>query len=110
MKSRRHAPIWPSAPGSGWLSAFAIGMLASAPALATEIHGQALGAGAPIVGSTVTLWAAGAGAPTQLAQTRTGADGRFELSADGKGADVYVVVTGGRLAPDAAGGKTPRSR
>ena len=58
MKSRRKAEISSSALLPKWLGAFAtIGMLASAPALAAEIHGQVLGAGAPIVGSTVTLWA-----------------------------------------------------
>ena len=71
MKSRRKAEISSSALLPKWLGAFAtIGMLASAPALAAEIHGQVLGAGAPIVGSTVTLWAAGAGAPAQLVQTK----------------------------------------
>ena len=38
------------------------------------LTGQVTGAGAPIAGSTVTLWAAGADAPQQLAQTRTGDD------------------------------------
>jgi hypothetical protein len=42
--------------------------------------------GASIVGSTRHAWAEGAAAPTQLAQMQTGADGRFILNADGKGA------------------------
>jgi hypothetical protein len=75
----------------------ALGVLSSAPTLAADkITGQVLGGGAPIVGSTVTLWAASAGAPGQLAQTRTGPDGRFELSADTKGAPLYLVAKGGR--------------
>ena len=41
------------------------------------IKGQVLGAGAPIAKSTVTLWAASADTPKQIAQTRTGDDGRF---------------------------------
>jgi hypothetical protein len=50
---------------------------------------------------------AGAGAPTQLAQTQSGADGRFGLNADSQGADVYVVAAGGRPAASAAGGDNP---
>jgi hypothetical protein len=109
MKSRRNAETSSSALLPRWLGAFAtIGLLASATAFAADpIKGRVLGAGAPIVGSTVTLWAAGAGAPTQLAQTRSNAEGGFELSADGKGADVYVVATGGRLATNAAAGENP---
>ena len=53
--------------------------LATGPAAAQQINGQVLGAGAPIAGSTVTLWEASAGSPQQLAQTQTGADGRFRL-------------------------------
>ena len=40
---------------------------------------QVLGGGAPTANSTVTLWPASAGAPKELAQTRTGADGRFTI-------------------------------
>ena len=54
------------------------------------LNGQVLGGGAPIANSTVTLWAASAGAPKQLAQARTGADGRFALAV-----------------PNAAGRRTP---
>jgi hypothetical protein len=108
MKLRRHPAIPSSVPLPRWLGTVtAIGMLASAPALAAEIHGQVLGAGAPIVGSTVTLWATGADAPTQLAQTQSAADGRFALNADSHGADVYIVAAGGRPAANAAGGDNP---
>jgi hypothetical protein len=57
-----------------------------------------LGAGAPIANSTVTLWAASADAPKQVAQTRTGADGRFSLTAGtaGKDSTFYLVARGGR--------------
>jgi hypothetical protein len=37
-----------------------------------------------------------------LAQTRTGSDGRFTLSGDGKGAILYLVAKGGRLSGDSA--------
>jgi hypothetical protein len=106
MKSRRSAETSSSALLPRWLGSLAaIGLLASAPAFAAgAIKGRVLGAGAPIVGSTVTLWAAGAGAATQLAQAQTNAEGGFELNAETKGADVYVVATGGRLA---AGGENP---
>jgi hypothetical protein len=56
--------------------------LASGPAAAAvRIEGQAQAGGGPLAMSTVTLWAASAGEPKQLAQTRTRADGRFELRA-----------------------------
>ncbi|MBV8797621.1 MAG: hypothetical protein JO136_22000, partial [Hyphomicrobiales bacterium] len=64
---------------------------------------QVLGAGAPIASSAVTLWAASAGAATQLSQSQTDADGRFTLSLDGKGADLYVTAQGGRVATKASG-------
>src|SRR5882724_10353748 len=70
---------------------------AYAAAAAGQVQGQVLGGGAPIANSTVTLWAASAGAPKQLAQTRTGADGRFALNAaaPGKDAILYLVAKGG---------------
>ena len=50
------------------LKSFACAMaiiLSSAPTFAADsISGQVVGAGAPIVGSTVTLWAEGSGAPS----------------------------------------------
>ena len=61
------------------------------------LTGKVTGARAPIAGSTVTLWAAGPEAPQQLAQVRTDADGRFSLGpAQGIGASMYLVATGGR--------------
>ena len=75
----------------------ALGVLFAGPAFAADsINGQVVGAGAPIVGSTVTLWAEGTGAPRQLAQARTGADGRFSLTADGNGANLYLIAKSGR--------------
>jgi len=57
-------------------------LLFAAPAFAADsIQGQVLGSGAPIAKSTVTLWSTSADAPKQLAQTQTGDDGRFTLSA-----------------------------
>src|SRR5215471_6827786 len=93
--------------GRPWIVAFALSVLSSAHAFADRINGQVLGAGAPIVGSTVTLWAAGTGAPQQLAQTQTGADGGFVLDADGKGAILYLVAKGGRPTASRASGENP---
>ncbi len=74
-------------------------LLAAAQTFAAEsIKGQVLGGGAPITGSTVTLWAASAGEPKQLAQAKTGPDGRFEVragTAPGKDASLYVIAQGG---------------
>jgi hypothetical protein len=93
----------------GLLALGAAAMATVAPASAQQtLRGQVLGAGAPIADAMVTLWAASAGAPGQLAQTRTGADGRFTLNAPGaRGKDVtlYLVAKGGT--PKAAANKGP---
>src|SRR5215470_3865187 len=71
--------------------------------------GRVQGAGSPIAGSTVTLYAAGDGKPTQLAQGKSGEDGTFTLDV---GADtlkgsadkvLYLVARGGT--PKAEGAK-----
>jgi hypothetical protein len=87
--------------------AVALGLLPCAPALADTINGQVTGAGAPIEGSTVTLWAAGQGSPTQLAQGQTDDHGRFSLDAGAGSADLYLVAKGGRPGASAAGGENP---
>src|SRR5215472_14710006 len=71
------------------------------------IKGQVLGGGAPIANSTVTLWQASAAAPRQLAQTKTNADGRFEMNNLGSGVDtsLYLIATGGT--PKSGGGDNP---
>ena len=70
--------------------------LASGPAAAAvRIEGQVQAGDGPLAMSTVTLWAASAGEPKQLAQTRTRADGRFELRAKetpDKDAVLYLIV------------------
>ena len=76
-------------------------------AFAQRINGQVLAAGAPVVGSTITLWAEGSGAPTQLGQTRSDTDGRFILTANGRGAMLYLVAKGGRPAANRAVGDNP---
>jgi hypothetical protein len=90
------------------LASAALFLISAAPAIAAvSLKGQVLGAGAPITNSTVTLYSASAGAPKQLAQAKTGADGRFTLSAadaPGKDAILYVVAKGGTPAANKAGG------
>jgi hypothetical protein len=68
-------------------------------AAAVRIEGQVQAGGGPLASSTITLWAADGDEPKQLAQTKSGADGRFELrTADTPGKDIvlYVVAKGGR--------------
>ena len=99
-----------------WTLRFAVGAITVAAlvslnsAVAAALNGQVLGAGAPIASSTVTLWSASPGAPKQLAQARTGADGRFTLNAPAtasKDASLYLTAKGGRSAVDKGGGDNP---
>src|SRR5262249_54234990 len=78
-------------------------------AAGADIAGQVLGGGAPIANSTVTLFAASAGNPQQLGQARTGADGRFSISAPSVpgGSILYLAAKGGRPAANPSSGKTP---
>jgi hypothetical protein len=92
-----------------WIGVFvAVGVLPAPPILAAgSIAGRVTGAGEPIAGSTVTLWAASAGEPKQLAQARTDADGRFTLNPAGSDASVYLVAKGGQPATDKASADNP---
>jgi hypothetical protein len=75
-----------------------LGYVCAPAAAAIRIEGQVQAGGGPLASSTVTLWAASAGEPKQLAQTKSGSDGRFALrTADtpGKDAVLYVVAKGG---------------
>ena len=76
-------------------------------AMAAELAGNVQGAGLPIAGSTVTLYAAGTGAPTQLAQGKTDDNGAFKLETGKPPADsvLYVIAKGGTA--KAAAGKGP---
>ena len=67
-------------------------------AAAVNIDGRVDVGGGPLASSTVTLWVASASAPKQLAQTQTGADGRFVVSIDqppGGDTSLYLVAKGG---------------
>jgi hypothetical protein len=74
-----------------------------------RLAGSVQGAGSPIAGATVTLYAAGAGAPAQLAQGKTDDDGVFELDAGQAPGDsvFYLVAKGG--APRAAANHSPNN-
>ena len=95
--------------GAGPVSTLAlllVGLLPGGSALAAMLTGQVLGGGTPVANSTVTLWAASAGAPKELAQTRTGADGRFKLNGLGaaKDSSFYLTARGGHPATSKADG------
>jgi streptogramin lyase len=79
-------------------------------AAAVRIEGQVQAGGGPLSSSTITLWAADGEEPKQLAQTKSGGDGRFELrTADspGKGIVLYVVAKGGRATVKKDSGDDP---
>ena len=75
-----------------------------------SVVGLVLGGGAPIANSTVTLWAASTGEPKQMGQTKTSADGRFELPLGGssdKDTSLYLVAKGGEPTGSAVKGDNP---
>jgi hypothetical protein len=87
-----------------------LGLICVPASAAVRIAGQVQAGGGPVVSSTVTLWAASAGEPKQLAQTKSGSDGRFELrTADTLGKDVvlYVVAKGGIATAKKGSGDNP---
>jgi hypothetical protein len=92
-----------------YIASFALcALLWAGPASADTIEGQVLGAGAPIAKSTVTLWSASADAPKQLAQTQSGDDGRFTLSAEGSPDSIlYIVAKSREPAANKGGGDNP---
>src|SRR6516164_480138 len=86
-------------------------MCASGPtAAAVRIEGQVQAGGGPLANSTVTLWGASPGQPRQLAQTKTGSDGRFQIGSDETvSADtiLYLVAKGGEAAVNKGSGDNP---
>ena len=86
----------------------AVGLLLLATvAPAATLSGLVKGGGAPIADSSVTLWSAGAGQPARLAQARSGADGRFSITAPGAvapGSSLYLVALGGQPTSKTSGG------
>ena len=65
--------------------------------VATDLSGNVQGAGQPIAGATVTVYAAGTGAPHQLAQGKTDNNGDFHLDVGHSSAEnvIYIVAKGG---------------
>jgi len=90
-----------------------VGCLCGPAAAAVRIEGRVDAGGGPLAMSTVTLWAASAGDPKQLAQTKTGGDGRFELrTEETPGSDVvlYLVAKGGEATVNKGSGDNPLDR
>ncbi|MGC1178371.1 MAG: hypothetical protein WA884_04955 [Methyloceanibacter sp.] len=85
--------------------------LACGPAAAdVRIEGQVQAGGGPLASSTVTLWAASAGEPRQLAQTKSGSDGRFQLGTTetpDKDVILYLVAKGGEATVNKGSGDNP---
>jgi len=75
-----------------------------------QIVGQVLGAGAPIAGSTVTLWVPSDTAPRRIAETKSDADGHFALTAEAlrevHGVS-YIIAKGGEPKARAGSGDNP---
>ncbi len=90
---------------------FAATLSVTGQAVAAEsMKGQVLVGGAAVAKSTVTLWTASPGEPKQVAQTKTGADGRFEfraIRAPGKDSVLVLVVKGGQPNASKASGDNP---
>ena len=83
-------------------------LLFATSTFAADIRGQVLGAGVPIVQSTVILLAASAGPPKQLAQAKTDSDGRFVIHGTGTpDTSLYLVATGGVSAANRTAGNNP---
>ena len=68
----------------------------AAPGATSQLGGQVLVAGKPVADATVTLYAAGEGAPTQVAQSKTGGDGKFSVEAKSAPKDgvLYLIAKG----------------
>jgi len=95
-----------------YVASFVI-VVASLPAFAaTQIGGRVAGAGQPIVGASVALWVAGSAAPRKLAETRTNAEGSFELIDTSEAgfpndAVLYLVAEGGGISTRTGGAPNP---
>ncbi len=77
---------------------------------AVHVEGQAQAGGGPLANATVTLWAGSSSDPRQLAQTKSGAEGDFQLnSQESVGSDVilYLTAQGGAAAVSKSGGDNP---
>jgi streptogramin lyase len=87
-----------------------IAFLAGMASADDSISGQVVGGGAPIAQSTVTLWEASANAPKKLTETKTNAEGRFEIritEPHGSETILYLVATGGEPTAHKGSGDNP---
>jgi hypothetical protein len=87
-----------------------LGYVCAPAAAAVRIEGRVDAGGGPLAKSTVTLWAASANEPKQLAQTKTGSDGRFQLHAaetPGKDVVLYLLAKGGEATVNKGAGDNP---
>ena len=92
------------------ITATLLGGTCGAATAAVHIEGQAQAGGGPLANATVTLWAGSSSDPRQLAQTRTGTDGSFQLnSQENIGGDVilYLTAQGGAAAVSKSSGDNP---
>lgn len=79
------------------MTATLLGSTCGAATAAVHVEGQAQAGGGALANATVTLWAGSNDAPRQLAQSKTGADGGFQLdSQENVGPDVllYLIAQG----------------
>jgi hypothetical protein len=86
-----------------------IGATALPASAAVGVSGRVQAGGGPVAGSTITLWAASAAEPRQLAQTRAGSDGRFDLRTDAAPASdviLYLTAKGGAPISKASDGNS----
>jgi hypothetical protein len=92
------------------ITAALLGSTCGAATAAVHIEGQTQAGGGPLANATVTLWAGSSSDPRQLAQTRTGTDGGFQLdSQENIGPDIilYLTAQGGAAAVSKGGGDNP---
>lgn len=92
------------------LTSVLLGLTCIPGSAAVSINGRVQAGGGPVAASTVTLWAASAGEPRQLAQAKSGSDGRFQLGTDETpGADVilYLIAKGGAATVNKGTGDNP---
>jgi hypothetical protein len=87
---------------------FSANMCFAGRAFAADIKGQVLGGGVPIAQSSVTLMEAGTATPKQLAQVKTGSDGKYLIHGTGAPrSSLYLVATGGVSAANPKAGNNP---
>jgi len=92
------------------VASLAIALVSASAFAADRIEGRVEGSARPIAGSDVTLWLAGPNAPQKLAETKTKADGSFNLSiaGDRNGVGVLYLIARGGVA-QAGADKAPNS-